>query len=259
MSTELKRRTDGHTLILSLDGPASRNALSPQVYSSGVEALEQADGDPEVRCVIFRGEGAHFCSGGDLRRIGQRLTEPAEVQRRAIDQFHALVEAIRNCCKPVVAAVEGHAAGGGFSLALACDLVVAARSAQFTVSYGKIGLTPDGGASWHLSRALPRAFLLEALWLARPLSPDRLQAFGLVNRVTDDGQALQEALRLCEQLTAMAPNAVASAKQLAGQAMQATLSEHLELEADAFLLNLKHPNVAEGIAAFKERRPAKFS
>ena len=100
--------------------------------------------------------------------------------------------------------MEGFAAGGGMSLALACDLIVAAADARFVMSYGRIGLTPDGGGSWHLARALPRALALELLWLATPIGAPRLHELGLVNRVTDKGQALNEALALATRLSAMA-------------------------------------------------------
>ena len=144
------------------------------------------------------------------------------------------------------------------SLALACDLVVAAADAKFVMSYAKVGLTPDGGGSWHLARMLPRALALELLWLATPVTGERMHALGLVNRVTDKGQALAEALGLAAKLAAMAPNAVAGAKELVARAALSPLAEHLEAERQQFIANLFHDNGGEGLKAFFEKRPPQF-
>ncbi len=258
MPSELLTSRQGSTLILTLSDPATRNTLSPQVYAAGVETLNVAESDDTVRAVVLRGDGEHFCAGGDLNRIiGLRRDGPA-AQSESIAQFHQFIESIRTFPKPVIAAVEGFAAGGGMSLALACDLLVAAADAKFVMSYGKVGLTPDGGGSWHLARALPRALALEALWLAAPLSPAQLHAHGLVNRVTDKGQALAEALALADRLATMAPNAIAGAKELVARAGQSPLAEHLEAERHHFITNLFHDNGDEGLKAFFEKRPAQF-
>jgi enoyl-CoA hydratase/carnithine racemase len=144
------------------------------------------------------------------------------------------------------------------SLALACDLIVTASDAKFVMSYGKVGLTPDGGGSWHLTRLLPRALALEMLWLAGPVKPERLLTLGLVNRVTDKGQALPEALALAARLAAMAPNAVAGAKELVARAALSPLAEHLEAERRAFVVNLFDDNGDEGLKAFFDKRPPVF-
>lgn len=258
MPGELLTSRERSALILTLSDPATRNTLSPQVYAAGVEALNVAESDDSVRVVVLRGDGEHFCAGGDLNRIiALRRTGP-QAQSESIAMFHQLIEALRAFPKPVIAAVEGFAAGGGMSLALACDLVVAASDAKFVMSYGKVGLTPDGGGSWHLARLLPRALALEMLWLAGPVTPDRLLALGLVNRVTDKGQALAEALALADRLAAMAPNAVAGAKDLVARAPLSPLREHLEAERREFLVNLFHDNGDEGLTAFFEKRPPAF-
>jgi len=258
MPSELLTAREGTTLILTLSDPATRNTLSPQVYTAGVEALNMAESDAGVRAVIVRGDGEHFCTGGDLNRIINLRKNGPQAQAESIALFHSLVESLRAFPKPTIAAVEGFAAGGGMSLALACDLVVAANDARFVMSYGKVGLTPDGGGSWHLANALPRQLALELLWLATPMKAERLHAFGLVNRVTDKGQALAEALDFAEKLAAMAPNAIAAAKELVARAPLAPLAEHLEAERRHFLANLFHDNGAEGLQAFFEKRPPAF-
>jgi enoyl-CoA hydratase/carnithine racemase len=258
MPSELLTSRDGPALILTLSDPATRNTLSPQVYTAGVEALNMAESDDGVRAVIVRGDGEHFCGGGDLNRITRVRQEGPEAQAQSIGQFHQLIESLRAFPKPTIAAVEGFAAGGGMSLALACDLVVAAADAKFVMSYSKVGLTPDGGSTWHLARSLPRALALELIWLATPVKADRLHALGLVNRVTDKGQALAEALAIAAQLAAMAPNAVAGAKELVARATHSPLTEHLRAEQQQFITNLFHDNGAEGLKAFFEKRPPRF-
>jgi len=175
-----------------------------------------------------------------------------------MEHFHGFIDALRAFPKPVIAAVEGAAAGGGFSLALACDLIVAAEDARFIMSYGRVGLSPDGGGSWQLANALPRALVLQMVWLAEPLGARQLQALGLVNWVTDSGQALAEALRVADRLAEMAPNALASAKELINQAPSRSLREQLDSERDHFVQNLFHPNGAEGLQAFFDKRAPKF-
>lgn len=258
MTAELRTERRDATLLLTLSDPSARNALSPQVYAAGIEALSVAESEPAVRVVVLQGEGGHFCSGGNLGRLTANRQQGRETQRQAIEMFHQFVGALRSFPKPVIAAVEGAAAGGGFSLALACDLIVAAEDARFSLAYGRVGLSPDGGGSWHLARGLPRALALQMLWLGETLTARDLQARGLVNRVTDSGQALIDALHIAGQLAACAPNAVASAKELVNQAAGHSLDEQLDAERDHFLDNLFHDNGAEGLQAFFEKRAPRF-
>ena len=258
MPSEMITSREEQALVLTLSDPATRNTLSPQAYAAGIEALNNADTDPSVRAVVLRGDGLHFCAGGDLNRIAGARERPPEAQAAAIDQFADFVEALRAFPKPVIAAVEGHAAGGGMSLALACDLIVASQEAKFTMSYGRIGLTPDGGGTWHLARALPRGLALEMIWLAQPQTAQRLHALGLVHRLAEPGQALAGALELVRQLGRMAPNALASVKDLVQQATGRTLREQMAAERDEFVANLFHDNGGEGLAAFLAKRAPDF-
>lgn len=258
MPTELKSERRDAALVLTISDPATRNTLSPQIYAAGIEALATAEADPELRCVVLTGDAGHFCAGGNVQRLQQtRRTDPL-AQATTLRSFHDFIEALRVCPKPVIAAVEGYAAGGGFALALACDLLVAASDARFVMSYGRIGLSPDGGGSWQLARALPRALALEAMWLAEPLTAPQLQAHGLVNRVAAPGQALAEALVLAGRLAALAPNAVASVKELVEAAATRSLADQLDREATHFVQNLVHENAGEGLQAFDEKRPPRF-
>jgi len=248
----------GPALVLTFSDPATRNTLSHEVIAAGIEALNIAEADPELRCVLLRGDGGHFCAGGNLQGLLERRRAGPPAQVHMLEHLHQFVEALRVCPKPVIAVVEGAAAGAGFSLALACDLIVAAQDARFILSYGRIGLSPDGGATWSLTQSLPRALVQQLVWLGEPVTPQQLHAWGLVGWITDRGQALAEALRLAERLAAMAPNALASAKELVQRAPGHSLAEQLGAERDHFVENLFHENGAEGLNAFLEKRVARF-
>ncbi len=245
-------------MVLTLSNPGHRNALGPGMYAAGVEALSAAETNPDVRSVIITGEGAMFCAGGDLRRLQANREQPPEVQTQSIEGLHNWIEAIRTFPKPVIAAVEGAAAGAGFSLALACDLIVAASDAVFVMAYSNVALSPDGGASWSLAHLMPRQLACELLMNGERIGAQRLHSLGVVNRVCDPGQSLAEALTLADHLNARAPNALASIKELINEAPQATLTQQLAQEAGHFVRNLHHPNAGAGIAAFLAKQKPNY-
>jgi enoyl-CoA hydratase/carnithine racemase len=244
--------------LLTISNPTLRNALSPAIYAAGIEAINHADASRDVRAVIITGEGESFCAGGNLQRLQYNRSQPPQVQADSIDGLHAWIEAIRTCRKPVIAAVEGAAAGAGFSLALACDLIVASREAIFVMAYSTVGLSPDGGGSWQLARQLPRQLAAELLLTGDRISAERLHTWGVINQLADKGQALSAALLLAEKLAARAPNVLASIKELVSDAPERSLSEHLKAEQNYFVKNLHHANGGEGITAFLEKRKPKF-
>ena len=245
-------------MVLTLSNPEFRNALAPEMYAAGVEALSIAENSRDVRSVVITGEGTMFSAGGNLQRLQANRQRPPEVQAQSIEGLHSWIEAIRTFPKPVIAAVEGAAAGAGFSLALACDLIVAAEDAVFLMAYSNIALSPDGGASWSLSQALPRQLVSELLLAGERISARRLHELGLVNRVTPGGGALNEALALAEKLNGKAPNALASIKELINDAAGATLNRQLASERDHMVRNLHHANAGIGIAAFLAKKPPEY-
>lgn len=259
MPAELRSTTEDQTLILTLSNPEHRNALGPEIYAAGVEALNAAENNAEVRSVILTGSQGVFSAGGNLQRLRANREHPPEWQARSIDGLHDWIEALRAFPKPVIAAVEGPAAGAGFSLALACDFIVAASNAVFVMAYSNIALSPDGGASWSLARALPRQLVAEWLMLAERVSAAQLQRFGLVHSVTEPGSALNEAMNLARRLNARAPNALASIKELLNEAAQNTLGAQLALEREHFVRNLFHANVGIGIQAFLDKTTPKYT
>lgn len=258
MSAQLQSTSQGRTMVLTLSNPGQRNALGPAMYAAGVEALNVAETNPEIRSVVITGEGTVFCAGGNLQRLQDNRQQEPDVQAESIEGLHNWIEAIRTFPKPVVAAVEGAAAGAGFSLALACDFIVAASDAVFVMAYSNVALSPDGGASWSLAQALPRQLVNELLLCGERISAERLHALGLVNRVALPGQALDDALALAEKLNARAPNALASIKELVNEAAGNSLTRQLTLERDHFVRNLHHANAGIGIAAFLAKQPPRY-
>ncbi|MGE4240998.1 oxepin-CoA hydrolase, alternative type [Ramlibacter sp.] len=258
MPAELQSASHGRTMVLTISNPEQRNALGPDIYAAGVEALIAADSNPEVRSVVITGAGGMFCAGGNLQRLQAMRTGPKEILDQGPAGLHAWIEEIRSFPKPVIAAVEGAAAGAGFSLALACDFIVAAENATFVMAYANIALSPDAGGSWFLSRAMPRQLASELLMCAERIAPARLKELGLVNRVTPAGGALDEALAFAERLNDRAPNAVASVKELLNDAPAQPLLKHLDAERTHFVDNLRHANAGIGIDAFLAKKPPRF-
>jgi len=258
MTAQLLSTSEGQTLILTLSNPESRNALGPEMYAAGVEALNVAESNRDVRSVVITGENGLFSAGGNLQRLQNNRQLPPEHQAQSIEGLHSWIEAIRTFPKPVIAAVEGPAAGAGFSLALACDLIVAARNSVFVMAYSSIALSPDGGGSWSLSRVMPRQLATELLMGGERIGAERLHTLGVVNRLTDAGQALSTALAWSEQLNARAPNALASVKELLLDADGSSLNAQLARERDHFVKNLHHANAGIGIGAFLNKQTPRY-
>ena len=259
MAAELRSASEGRTMVLTLSNPEHRNALGPEIYAAGVEALNAADSNPEVRSVVITGAGSTFCAGGNLQRLLENRQKPPEVQAQSIEGLHGWIEAIRTFPKPVIAAVEGAAAGAGFSLALACDFIVAADNAVFVMAYSSVALSPDGGGTWSLAQALPRQLVTELLMCGERIGAERLAQLGVVNRVTATGAALTEALALADKLNGRAPNALASIKELVNDAATAPLARQLASEREHFVRNLHHANAGIGIDAFLTKKPPRYS
>ncbi|MDB5941360.1 MAG: Unsaturated acyl-CoA hydratase [Ramlibacter sp.] len=258
MHAELKSTSQGQTMVLTLSNPEHRNALGPEIYAAGVEALSVAETNPEVRSVVITGEGSVFSAGGNLQRLLANREQPPEVQAQSIESLHSWMEAIRTFPKPVIAAVEGAAAGAGFSLALSCDFIVAADNAVFVMAYSSVALSPDGGATWSLARSMPRQLVNELLMCGERIAPARLQALGVVNQLAPPGAALERALELAAKLNARAPNVLASLKELVADAAGASFSAQLAAERDHFVRNLHHPNAGKGIAAFLAKETPRY-
>ncbi|MDR2852760.1 MAG: enoyl-CoA hydratase [Burkholderiaceae bacterium] len=258
MSAQLKSHTDGQTMVLTLSNPAQRNALGPSIYPAGIEALNAAESNASVRSVVLTGDGPWFCAGASLQRLQTNRALEPQVAAESVRGLNGWIEAIRAFPKPVIAAVEGAAAGAGFALTLACDLVIAARNAIFAASYTNIGLSPDGGLTWQLAQMLPRQIITEWLMGGEHIAAQRLHELGVVNTLTDAGQALPAALALATRLNERASNTLASVKELLNDAYGTTLNAQLAKETSHFVCNLHHPNAGIGINAFLAKEKPRY-
>jgi enoyl-CoA hydratase/carnithine racemase len=254
MSAEIQASRRDATLILTISNPGAKNALHPDMFAAAVEVLTTAERDDSIRAVVLTGADNFFCAGGNLNKLLEHRVMDRADQLDAVDSLRGWIEAIRDCPKPVIAAVEGAAAGAGFSLALACDLIVAGSTSRFAMSYVKVGLTPDGGASWFLMQALPRQLATEILIEGKPVTATRLHELGVVNKLVVDGTALDTALHWAEDLAALSCNAVDRVKLLVREATDNSLSRHFEAEKQHFVDSLNHRDSLEGINAFLEKR-----
>jgi enoyl-CoA hydratase/carnithine racemase len=248
----------GDRLVVVNMNAARRGALSPDLYAAIGEAMEQAS-DPRIRAVILTSQGGFFCAGGDLNVLIERRGLTEAERRDKVDQLHDLVRAIRACPVPVIASVEGGAAGAGASLALACDLIVAAEGAKFTAAYVKAGLVPDAGLTSSLARLLPRPLAMEMCLLARPVSAERMQALGAINTVAPTGQCDAAAHALADALARGPRDAQGTIRTLVADAYEVTESAQLDAERDAMARAAGGNEAAEGIAAFLEKRQPRFS
>lgn len=247
----------GGVLVVTLDDAGSRNAIGPDVNPTITRVFAAAGGDADVRAVVLAGANGYFSAGGNMRAL-RRTVEMSPAERDAVtDRLATMIRTVRELDKPVIAAVEGGAAGIGFALALACDLIVAGRDARFAAAQVRLGLTPDGGITRFLLDAMPRQLASEICLLGQPVSADRLHAFGLVTRLVDGGEALAAALDLAATLAAGPTRAVGRIKRLLTDAGPASLEDCLVLEGATINAARADPEAAEGIAAFLEkRRPA---
>ena len=258
MTGNLQTKRDDRVLIAINSDPATRNAISWDFYDAFRTCVEAAGRDPAVGALVLTGAGGFFSAGGNINGLRERATLDLAERRASVEKLHAMIRAMRACPKPIVAAVEGGAAGAGASLALACDLIVASQDAYLSIAYVKIGLTPDGGATVFLGRAVPRQLLAEMAMTGDRIPVERLHALGVINELVAPGAALDAAVQRAAALAAGPPQALAAIKRLIDAAPQNTLEAQLELEADSIARAIGGAEGREGIAAFLEKRRPVF-
>lgn len=259
MGDAILTRSEGAVLVLVINNPSRRNVLTEDFYAGATKALVNAQADPEVGAIVLTGADGFFCAGGDLNQLAMRREMVPAKRRERLELLHDLIRTIRDSGKPVVAAVEGGAAGAGVSLALACDLLVSDRNAFFSVSYVKVGLTPDGGVTFFLSEFVSRQILTELCLTGDRITAERLQALGAVNRLVETGHAETVAIALAARLAQGPARTNARIKALCRQAHAVTLDVQLDLEACSMVESQDDDEAAEGIDAFLTKRPADFA
>ena len=244
--------------LLTLDGPATRNSIGRVQYEQLRDAIREAAGDRTVRAVVLRGEGGFFCSGGNVAALRESRRQSSAQVARNTDALAAMILSIRACPKPVIAAVEGGAAGLGVAPPLSCDMVVAAAQAAFTVAYVKIGLTPDGGTLHFLREALPRQLVSEVCMLGQPISAERLHAAGAINRIAPAGGALDAAMELAAACAVGPAGAIGAIKTQVEEAPRMGLAAQIEIESRGINTARYGAEAGEGLAALLEKRRPRF-
>ena len=253
MDILLRDQSDSGVLTLTLNRPERKNAIDLALAGELVAALEHADRTPAVRCVVLRGAGDGFCSGGDL--VGG---DDSRHVLSTMRQIHAPAVALHRCAKPVIACVHGVAAGAGWNLALGCDLVVASDDARFCQIFVRRGLSLDYGGSWLLPRLAGLHRAKELALLGGFVSAAQAQALGLVNRVVPRAELDAAVGEWAEALAAGPPVALAQAKRLLQESDALSFEGAIENECAYQCVNLATQDTREGFRAFFEKRPPRF-
>jgi enoyl-CoA hydratase/carnithine racemase len=230
MPAELQASRQDASLILTITNPGAENILHPDIYAAAIETFSTAERDDSIRTVILTGSGNTFCSGTAKLTDKKGKSDVLD----GLDSFQGWIEAILDCPKPVISAVEGLAAGAGFALALASDFIVAANSAKFSMPSVKSSLTPESG-TWFLAHALPRQTAAEILLYGKPISSSRMHQLGLVNRLSDDGSALTAALAWAEEIAAFPADVIERLKGMLREAGTLPLNRYSEIEKQNFM------------------------
>ena len=239
---------------LSLNRPDKLNAFDDALHLALRAAIDDADADPACRALVLTGAGRGFCAGADL--VSMTDADLGAVLERS---FNPLIRQIRALRMPVVCAVNGIAAGAGANVALACDIVLAGRSARFVQAFVKIGLVPDAGGSWLLPRLAGDARARGMAMLGGPVSADQALGWGMIWQVVEDEALLPEAKALAAHLATQPTAAIARMKRMFAAAAVNTLDQQLDLERDMQRLGGHGADYAEGVRAFMEKRPAHFT
>jgi 2-(1,2-epoxy-1,2-dihydrophenyl)acetyl-CoA isomerase len=252
---EVETQKEQAVLTVTLNRPDVLNAFNLAMQEGFQAALEEAR-DPEVRAVVLTGAGRGFCVGQDLNEFKEGAEDVGE---RLRNLYNPSALGLRELEKPVIAAVNGAAAGAGLALACACDLRIAASSATFVPAFINIGLVPDTGATYFVSRLLGYARAFEWLGSGRRLSAGDAHAWGLVTEVVEDGRLAARAAEVAATLAALPTRAIGMTKRLLERAALSTLEEQLELEAELQSAAVQSEDFREGLAAFLEKRDPRFS
>lgn len=248
----------GGILRMTLNRPDRLNALNKPLFDAMMAALAHADQDPACRVVLLSGAGRAFCAGQDLSDEVYRKGGPQPDLGLIVERYNPMIERMRRLTKPIVGAVNGVAAGAGASLAFACDITIAKKSASFMQAFAKIGLVPDCGSTYFLPRLVGDARARGLAMLAEPVTAEKAEAWGLIWKAVDDAAFETEVTALAEKLAKAPTYSLALQKQAFLAATDNDLAAQLALERDLQRKAGAHPDYAEGVGAFLEKRAASF-
>ena len=260
---DLEVSIEGGIATMTMNRPEARNALSMEMRSMMRDALHEVEYDDAVRCVVLDGAGDHFMAGGDVKNMHEYLGthDESEIQSYFVNRIHDLhpiMYSMRRMPKPVVAKVRGAAAGAGVSLAAACDLIISADTAFYTLAYCHIGTTPDGSSSFHLPRAIGIKRTLEMTLLGDRYTSQQMADMGLVNFVVPEAELDAECAKLAERLANGPTYVYGQAKRLMYRSLENEFESQLQMEAECFADCARRNDYREGVAAFVEKRKAAF-
>lgn len=243
---------------ITINRPDAANAMSPQCALEFSQVALLCDDDPAVRAVIVTGAGKMFCAGGDLSAFASAGSGSRSLLKKMAGDLHMGLSRLARTPAPVIAAVNGTAAGAGFSLVMACDLAVAVQSAVFTMAYTNAGLSPDGSSTFYMPRKIGDRRTRELMLTNRVLKADEALGWGIVNEVVPDGQALERASAIASRLASGPTLAFGAVKTLLNGSFDQTLESQMELEARAIGDMSVTGDGQEGITAFLEKRKPAF-
>lgn len=244
---------------LTMTRPDSLNALNPDMAEALFAAASTVAADPGARCLVIRGAGGHFMSGGDIRFFAQALARPDDFPVAIFDSVHGLVKLLRQMDTPVLASVEGACAGFGVSLVAACDLALAAEDAVFTLAYRHIGVSPDGGSTWTLPRSIGHKRASELVLLGERFAADRAADLGLVNRCLPAAELAAQTRAWALALASGPRQALARGKALLRESANRDLDTQLAAEQACFIECAGEPDFAEGVGAYLDKRAPDFA
>lgn len=249
---------DDSVALIRLNRPNDSNALIPEMVWELLDAANRCDEDPEVRAVVLTGSGKMFCAGGDLKAFAAQGEKISGYIKDITQALHAAISRLNWMDPPVVGAINGTAAGGGFSLALTTDIAIAAESAKFTMAYTKGGLTPDGSSSYFLARMVGLRRAKEMALLNPILSARQAMDWGLVNQVVADDRVLTTALEIAQQLAKGPTRSFGETKRLILSGATESLESQMEKETRAIAAIAGSADTREGIAAFIAKRTPNY-
>jgi 2-(1,2-epoxy-1,2-dihydrophenyl)acetyl-CoA isomerase len=256
LKEHLLKEVIDNVMILTLNRPESLNAFSPDMIASLTKAIKDVNQTPHIRAVIIKGAGRSFTAGGDVKSMGQAS---AGQLYDHVGRMNECILALDASEVPVIAAVHGFAAGAGFNLALACDLIVASDDSQFAMSFSQVGLISDGGGSYFLPKLVGPHLAKQLFFSAEPITGERLYQLGVINYLYPLNQLEEESLKLAVKLANGPTKAYGMMKKLVSHSFTATLDEILEQERITQTLMASTEDHLEGVAAFKEKRKPEFT